>query len=66
MVEQGHQFIKKRVQYMLGLQSFQTTSTTLAGMEAMHIIKKSVRNQIQLIHTLFDFFSNLIIFAREP
>ncbi|KFM95251.1 transposase IS66 family protein [Bacillus clarus] len=61
MVEQDHRFIKKRVRYMLGFQSFQTASTTLAGIEAMHMIKKgqtfqgekSVRNQIQLINNLF-------------
>ena len=46
---------------MLGFQSFQTASMTLAGIEAMHMIKKgqtfqgekSVRNQIQLINNLF-------------
>ncbi|MET3295137.1 UNVERIFIED_ORG: IS6 family transposase [Bacillus proteolyticus] len=61
MVEQDHRFIKKRVRYMLRFQSFQTASTTLAGIEAMHMIKKgqtfqgekSVRNQIQLINNLF-------------
>ncbi|PFB39376.1 IS6 family transposase, partial [Bacillus thuringiensis] len=55
------QLRKKRVRYMLGFQSFQTASTTLAGIEAMHMIKKaqtpqgarSVRKQIQLINTLF-------------
>lgn len=61
MVEQDHRFIKKRIRYMLGFQSLQTASMTLAGIEAMHMIKKgqtlqgrkSVRNQIQLINTLF-------------
>ncbi|WP_369811996.1 IS6 family transposase [Bacillus mycoides] len=61
MVEQDHRFIKKRVRYMLGFQSFQTALTTLAGIEAMHMIKKgqtpqgakSVRKQIQFINTLF-------------
>ncbi|WP_042891507.1 IS6 family transposase [Bacillus cereus] len=65
MVEQDHRFIKKRVRYMLGFQSFQTASTTIAGIEAMHMIKKgqtfqgekSVRNQIQLIHNLFGLTS---------
>ncbi|MEW4150000.1 DDE-type integrase/transposase/recombinase [Bacillus thuringiensis] len=61
MIEQDHRFIKKRVRYMLGFQSFQTASTTLAGIEAMHMIKKgqtlqgekSVQKQIQLINHLF-------------
>ncbi|PEO43550.1 DDE-type integrase/transposase/recombinase, partial [Bacillus toyonensis] len=55
--------IKKRVRFMLGFQSFQTATKTLAGIEAMHMIKKgqtlqgekSVQNQIQLIHNLFGF-----------
>lgn len=63
MVEQDHRFIKKRVRIMLGFQSFQTETKKLAGIEAMHMIKKgqtlqgkkSVQNQIQLIHTLFGF-----------
>lgn len=54
MVEQDHRFIKKRVRLMLGFQSFQTATKTLAGIEAMHMIKKeqtlqgekSVQNQI--------------------
>ncbi|MGH0945109.1 IS6 family transposase, partial [Bacillus mycoides] len=40
IIEQDHRFIKKRVRYMLGFQSFQTASATLAGIEAMHMIKK--------------------------
>lgn len=48
---------------MLGFQSFQTETKKLAGIEVMHMIKKgqtlqgkkSVQNQIQLIHTLFGF-----------
>ncbi|MBJ8025539.1 IS6 family transposase [Bacillus cereus] len=55
------QLRKKRVRYMLGFQSFQTASTTLADIEAMHMIKKaqtpqgarSVQKQIQLINTFF-------------
>ncbi|OOR03686.1 hypothetical protein BW897_32295 [Bacillus cereus] len=62
MVEQDHRFIKKRVRYMLGFQSFQTASTTLAGIEAIHMIKKghtfqgakSARSRIQLTNNLFS------------
>lgn len=65
MVEQDHRFIKKRVRLMLGFQSFQTATKTLAGIETMHMIKKgqtlqgekSVKNQIQLIHNLFGLAS---------
>lgn len=62
MVEQEHRFIKKRVRLMIGFQSFQTVTKTLAGIEAMHMIKKgqtlqgekSAQSQIQLIHNLFS------------
>ncbi|MCR8861003.1 MULTISPECIES: IS6 family transposase [Bacillus] len=61
IVEQDHRFIKKRVRYMLGFQSFHTATKTLAGIEAMHMIRKghtfhgekSVQKQIQLINILF-------------
>lgn len=62
MVEQDHRFIKKKVRSMLGLKSFRTATSILAGIEAMHMIKKeqlnlrdqSVQNQIKFIHQLFD------------
>lgn len=46
---------------MLGFQSFHTATKTLAGIEAMHMIRKgqtfhggrSVQSQIQLINILF-------------
>ncbi|HHT7228672.1 TPA: DDE-type integrase/transposase/recombinase, partial [Bacillus cereus] len=40
IVEQDHRFIKKRVRSMLGLKSFRTATWILAGVEAMHMIKK--------------------------
>ncbi|CAM4246463.1 IS6 family transposase [Bacillus paramycoides] len=61
IVEQDHRFIKKRVRNMLGFQSLHTATKTLAGIEAMHMIRKgqtfyggkSVQKQIQLINILF-------------
>ncbi|MGG0327232.1 IS6 family transposase [Bacillus mycoides] len=61
IVEQDHRFIKKRIRSMLGLKSFRTATFILAGVEAMHMIKKeqidlrdqSVQNQKQFIHQLF-------------
>ncbi|MGX5586521.1 IS6 family transposase [Bacillus thuringiensis] len=61
IVEQDHRFIKKRIRFMLGLKSFRTATFILAGVEAMHMIKKeqidlrdqSVQNQKQFIHQLF-------------
>lgn len=61
IVEQDHRFIKKRIRSMLGFKSFRTAISILAGVEAMHMIKKeqidlqnqSVQNQKQFIHQLF-------------
>ncbi|MEH7362313.1 IS6 family transposase [Priestia megaterium] len=61
IVEQDHRFIKKRIRPMLGLKSFQTATSIISGIEAMHIIKKgqltswnqSVQNQVKFIHQLF-------------
>jgi len=61
IVEQDHRFIKKRIRTMLGFNSFRTAKQIIAGIEAMHMIKKgqtlqgkkSVQNQVNFIHELF-------------
>lgn len=61
IIEQDHRFIKKRIRPMLGLKSLQTAKRIIAGIEAMHMIKKgqtlqrekSVQNQKEFIHQLF-------------
>jgi spore cortex formation protein SpoVR/YcgB (stage V sporulation) len=61
IVEQDHRFIKKRVRSILGFKSFDTATSILSGVEAMHMIKKeqidlrdqSVQNQKEFIHQLF-------------
>ncbi len=61
IVEQDHRFIKKRVRSMLGFKCFDTATSILSGVEAMHMIKKeqvdlqdqSVQNQKEFIHQLF-------------
>ncbi|USK83141.1 IS6 family transposase [Peribacillus asahii] len=61
IVEQDHRFIKKRIRPMLGLKSLRTAKRMIAGLEAMHMIKKgqtfqrekSVQNQKEFIHQLF-------------
>ncbi|MGQ4288601.1 IS6 family transposase [Bacillus thuringiensis] len=61
IIEQDHRFIKKRIRNMLGLKSLQTATKMIAGVEAMHMIKKgqtrqgekSVQKQIYLIHEIF-------------
>ncbi|MGE6896668.1 IS6 family transposase [Priestia flexa] len=61
IVEQDHRFIKKRIRSMLGLKSLRTAKRIIAGIEAMHMIKKgqtlqrgkSVQNQKEFIDQLF-------------
>lgn len=61
IVEQDHRFIKKRIRSMLRFKSSRTTISILAGVEAMHMIKKkqidiqnqSVQNQKHFIHQIF-------------
>ncbi|RAN86548.1 IS6 family transposase, partial [Bacillus sp. SRB_28] len=59
--EQDHLFIRMRIGAMLGLKSFDTPTSILSGVEAVHMIKKeqidlrdqSVQNQKEFIHQLF-------------
>jgi transposase, IS6 family len=61
IVEQDHRFMKRRVLPMLGFKSFDTATSVLSGVEAMHMIKKeqidlrdqSGQNQKEFIHQLF-------------
>ncbi|MDY7965752.1 DDE-type integrase/transposase/recombinase, partial [Bacillus thuringiensis] len=62
IIEKDHRFIKKRNRNMLGLKSLHTATKMIAGIEAMHMIKKgqtlqgekSVQRQIYLIHKIFN------------
>ncbi len=40
IIEQEHRFIKKRIRNMLGLKSYKTATKMIAGIEAMHMVKK--------------------------
>ena len=61
IIEQDHRFIKKRIRNMLGLKSLQTARKMIAGIEAIHMVKKgqtlqgekSVQRQIHLINEIF-------------
>ncbi|TKI34645.1 IS6 family transposase, partial [Bacillus mycoides] len=61
IVEQDHRFLKKRIRSMLGFKCFDTVTSVLSGVEAMHMIKKeqvylrdqSVQNEKEFIHQLF-------------
>ncbi|WP_141520929.1 DDE-type integrase/transposase/recombinase, partial [Bacillus pseudomycoides] len=62
IVEQDHRFIKKRIRSMLGFKCFDTATSILSGVEAIHMIKKeqidlrdqSLQNQKEFIHQLFE------------
>lgn len=43
-MEHDHPFIKKRVRSMLAFKSFSTATSILAGVEAMHVIKKEINS----------------------
>ncbi|MFP3512201.1 IS6 family transposase [Peribacillus sp. SIMBA_075] len=45
IVEQDHRFIKKRVRSMLGFKSYETATSILSGIEAMHMMKKGQLHQ---------------------
>lgn len=50
IIEKDHIFIKKKVRYTLRFKSLKTAKRTLAGIEAMHIIKKGqVKNYIKSV-----------------
>ncbi|MGE6619747.1 IS6 family transposase [Bacillus mycoides] len=57
MIEHDHRFIKKRIRNMLGFKSWRTATKMIAGIEAMHMVKKgqlklreqSVKNQINCL-----------------
>ncbi len=40
IIEQDHRFLKKRVKYSQGLQTFGTAQATIEGYESMHMIRK--------------------------
>ncbi len=44
IIEQDHRFIKKRIRSMLGLKSLRTATKMIAGVEAMHMVKKNNSN----------------------
>ncbi|MBS7233693.1 DDE-type integrase/transposase/recombinase [Flavobacterium psychroterrae] len=41
IVEQGHRFIKWRIQNGLGFKSFESAKRTLSGIEVVHMLRKN-------------------------
>jgi hypothetical protein len=68
IVEQDHRFIKKRVRSMLGFKSYETATSILSGIEAMHMMKKGLLIQstvIQFLRHLIEYDFKLIPFNTE-
>lgn len=65
IVEQDHRFIKKRVSSMLGFKTYETATSIVRGIEAMHMMKKgqvhqgvkSAQNRKEFIDKLFGIAS---------
>lgn len=65
IVEQDHRFIKKRVRSMLGFKTYETATSIVRGIEAMHMMKKgqvhqgvkSAQNRKEFIDKLFGIAS---------
>ncbi|OMF06061.1 hypothetical protein BK127_31465 [Paenibacillus sp. FSL H7-0331] len=48
IIEQDHRFIKKIIKPMLGFRSLATAEKTIAGIEALHLIRKG---QVECNHS---------------
>lgn len=65
IVEQDNRFIKKRVSSMLGFKTYETATSIVRGIEAMHMMKKgqvhqgvkSAQNRKEFIDKLFGIAS---------
>lgn len=59
IVEQDHRFIKRIIKPMLGFKNLNSACSTIAGVEAMHMIRKGqagtsdVTEEVNLINSLF-------------
>ncbi|SIS01368.1 DDE domain-containing protein [Peribacillus simplex] len=65
IVEQDHLFIKKKVRFMPGFKTYETATSIVRGIEAMHMMKKgqvhqevkSAQNRKKIIDKLFGIAS---------
>ena len=65
IVEQDHRFIKKKVKYMLGFKSFNSAVKTIAGVEAMNMLRKGqVDFKYQSVLNEFQFVSKIMGVAK--
>jgi transposase-like protein len=50
IIEQDHRFIKRKINPMLGFQSYESAVKTICGIEIMHMIRKGQVEGIQCVH----------------
>ena len=62
LIEQDHRFIKRKVRPMLGFKSFESASTTLMGIELMHMIRKNQMLGAEGLTSAQQFYSQTILF----
>ena len=60
IIEQDHQFIKRKVKPMLGFDSFETAEKTICGIEVMHMIRKGQVEEIQCVLPEIEFFNKIM------
>ncbi len=60
IIEQDHRHIKRITNHMLGFKNFNSSWSTIQGVEAMHMIRKGQANtkciadEVKLFHQLFS------------
>ncbi len=60
IVEQDHRFIKKKIKPMLGFKSYETATSTISGIEIMHMIHKGQVEEIRDVLSEVQFISDLM------
>ena len=60
IIEQDHRFIKRKVRPMLGFGSFESAEKTIAGIEAMHMIRKGQVEGVQGVLSEVEFISKIM------
>lgn len=51
IIEQDHRFKKKKINPMLGFQSYESAVSTICGIEILHMIRKGQVEGIQCVHS---------------
>jgi transposase-like protein len=68
IVEQDHRFIKKRVRSMPGFKTYETATSIVRGIEAMHMMNKGQvhQQQVKSVQNRKEFIDKLFGIAYNP